>query len=582
MIMLRKSWVLCAAAIIGTVLWFALLAQRPLFDPDEGRYAEIPREMLSGGDWVIPHLNGLVYLEKPPLQYWLTAWAFRGLGQTEFAARFCTGLAGYLALLTVFFVGRDLKGVDAGLRAVLFTLGSALFVLLGHQLTLDMSLSFWLLAALGCFLAAQARRDTLRPWRAWMLGCWAAMALAVLTKGLIGVLIPGATLSVYVAWQRDWRALRHLNLRWGLPLFAAIAVPWFVLAARANRQFLGFFFIREHFLRFATPIEHRTEPWWFFAPVLVVGIVPWLPQAARALAAVPMERVQRGRFDAVRLLWIWCVFVLVFFSFSDSKLIPYILPAVAPLALLCAARPAGGRAALLTGAFLSLASCAGVSAYAWGAWSSAEAGQLLPLIRPMVLCLAALLALGALSAAALVQVGRPLAALAALSGSWFLGSAAILVAGNAAQSLFSARDAALALLHAAAAGMDVNGIPAAPPGIPATPPGIPATPPGGPAPRPAGIPVDIPVFAVQSYQQSLAFYLRRPVVLVDYRDEFDFGLGLDPQLGIPTLPVFADVWRPLAQGFAVLPPKSRDRLSDLRVPMREIARLPDRVIISRR
>jgi 4-amino-4-deoxy-L-arabinose transferase-like glycosyltransferase len=554
MIMLRKSWVLCAAAIICTVLWFALLAQRPLFDPDEGRYAEIPREMLSGGDWVIPHLNALVYLEKPPLQYWLTAWAFRGLGQTEFAARFCTGLAGYLALLTVFFVGRDLKGFDAGLRAVLFTSGSALFVLLGHQLTLDMSLSFWLLAALGCFLAAQKRRDTKRHWRGWMLGCWAAMALAVLTKGLIGVLIPGATLGAYLAWQRDWRVLRHLNLRWGLPLFAVIAVPWFVLAARANQQFLGFFFIREHFLRFATPIEHRTEPWWFFVPVLVVGIVPWLPQAARALCAVPMERVQRGRFDAVRLLWIWCVFVLVFFSFSDSKLIPYILPAVAPLALLCAARPdGGGRAALLTGALLSFASCAGVLAYACGAWSSAEGGQLLPLIRPTLFCMSALLALGALGAAVLVQVGRPLAALGALSGSWFLGSAAILVAGNAAQSLFSAKDAALALVRAAAVGADVNGIPA-----------------------------DVPVFAVQSYQQSLAFYLQRPVVLVDYRDEFDFGLVLDPQLGIPTLSQFAEVWRPLAQGFAVLPPRSRDRLSDLRVPMREIARFPDRVIISRR
>src|SRR6202048_4812121 len=113
MILLRKSWMLGAAAILGTVLWFALLGQRPLFDPDEGRYAEIPREMLSGGDWVIPHLNGLVYLEKPPLQYWLTALAFRGFGMNEFTARLCTGLAGYLSLVTVFFFGRKLWGPDA-------------------------------------------------------------------------------------------------------------------------------------------------------------------------------------------------------------------------------------------------------------------------------------------------------------------------------------------------------------------------------------------------------------------------------------------------------------------------------------
>ena len=96
------------------------------------------------------------------------------------------------------------------------------------------------------------------------------------------------------------------------------------------------------------------------------------------------------------------------------------------------------------------------------------------------------------------------------------------------------------------------------------------------------MPADVPVFAVQSYQQSLPFYLRRPVVLVDYRDEFDLGLTQDPQRGIATLQQFADVWRPLRRGFAVLPPDTRDKLSVLGLPMREIARFPDRVIISRR
>src|ERR1700674_1994721 len=163
--MLRKSWMLGAAAVFCTVLWFALLAERPLFDPDEGRYAEIPREMLSGSDWVIPHLNALVYLEKPPLQYWLTALAFRAVGENEFTARLCTGLAGYLSLATVFLVGRKLWGFEAGVRALLFTSASTLFVLLGHQLTLDMLLSFCLTAALGAFLMAQSRRD--QAWRAW-------------------------------------------------------------------------------------------------------------------------------------------------------------------------------------------------------------------------------------------------------------------------------------------------------------------------------------------------------------------------------------------------------------------------------
>jgi 4-amino-4-deoxy-L-arabinose transferase-like glycosyltransferase len=547
--MFRKSSIFGVAVIACTVLWFALLAGRPLFDPDEGRYAEIPREMLSGGDWVIPHLNALVYLEKPPLQYWLTALAFRGFGQNEFAARLCTGLAGFLSLATVFFIGRKLWGIDAGVRALLFTSASTLFVLLGHQLTLDMLLSFFLTAALGCFLMAQARHDSLVTWRVWMLGCWAAMAFAMLTKGLIGVLIPAATLIAYVVWQRDWMPLRRLNLRWGLPLFTAIAAPWFVLAARANPQFLRFFFVREHFQRFLTPIEHRTEPWWFFAPVLVVGIMPWLPHALRALGSPFADRAPRGQFDAARLLWIWCVFVLIFFSCSDSKLIPYILPAVPALALLCAGRKAGdSRASVLAGALLSLASCMGILAYASGRWSSAEARGLLLLIRPMLLCTCILLGAGALISASCVLRGRPRAALASLCISWFLASGTILVAANAAQALFSAKDIALALrLQAAAVGA-----------------------------------ADVPIFAVQSYQQSLIYYLQRPMVLVDYRDEFDLGLTQDPSRGIATLRQFAEAWQPLSDGFAVMPPSTRDRLSVLGVPMREIARFPDRVIMSRR
>jgi hypothetical protein len=546
--MFGKSWVLGAAAILGTVLWFALLAERPLFDPDEGRYAEIPREMLSGGDWVIPHLNALVYLEKPPLQYWLTALAFRSLGQNEFAARLCTGLAGYLSLATVFFLGRKLWGIEAGVRALLLTSASTLFVLLGHQLTLDMLLSFFLIAALGCFLMAQSRRG--EAWRAWMLCCWAAIALAVLTKGLIGVLIPAATLGAYVVWQRDWMLLRRLNLRWGLPLFTAIAAPWFVLAARASPQFLRFFFVREHFQRFLTPIEHRTQPWWFFVPVLVVAIMPWLPQATRALVSPFTDRAPRGQFDAARLLWIWCVFVLIFFSCSDSKLIPYILPAVPALALLCASRKADQAfGSLLAGALLSLASCMALLAYASGRWScSLEARELMLLIRPVIFCTCILLAVGALISAACVLRGRPLAALASLCISWFLASGTILAAGNVAQAGFSAKDIALAL-RLQGAGED---------------------------------PVRVPIFAVQSYQQSLVFYLQRPVVLVDYRDEFDLGLTQEPERGIATLRQFAEVWRRLSQGFAVMTPRTRDRLCALGVPIHEIARFRDGVIISRR
>jgi 4-amino-4-deoxy-L-arabinose transferase-like glycosyltransferase len=583
--MLRKSWTLGAAAAFGTVVWFALLAQRPLYDPDEGRYAEIPREMLDGGDWVIPRLNALAYLEKPPLQYWLTALAYRGFGQNEFAARLCTGVAGYLSLVAVFLLGRELWGFDAGLRALLFTSASTLFVLLGHQLTLDMLLSFCLTAALACLLLAQVRRDASGYWRYWMLGCWAAMALAVLAKGLIGVLIPVVSLGLYLTWERDWVLLRRLNLRWGLPLFAIIAVPWFALAARANTHFLTFFFIREHFQRYLTPIAHRTQPWWFFAPVLAVGITPWLPQAATALASTFAQRAPRGQFNAARLLWMWSMFVLIFFSLSDSKLVTYIPPAVPALALLCAGRKdADDRAGLMAGALLSLASCVALAAYMGGLWSSAESQELLSLIRPVLFGTCALWAAGALICAGCVLRGKPMAALAGLCIAWFLATATILVAANAAQSLYSGKELASALRReiavGGAAGAAAAGSAAVRTGVPVAVPA--AAPTGVPAAALTGAPAAVPIFAVQTYQQSWPFYLQRPVVLVGYRDEFDFGLTQDPRRGIATLKQFAEVWLPLSGGYAVMGPSTRDRLSAAGVPMREIARFPERVVVSRR
>ena len=531
-----------------TVLWFALLAGRPLFDPDEGRYAEIPREMLSGGDWVTPHLNGLVYLEKPPLQYWITALSLHCFGDSEAAARLWTGIAGYLSLAIVFALGRRLWGFDAGMRALLLSAASSLFVLLGHQLTLDMSLSFFLLACLAAFLMAQIERGDTRRGRTWMLGCWAAMALATLTKGLIGTLIPVATLLLYAAWQRDGTTLRRLHVRCGAALYAVIVAPWFVLAARANPDFLSFFFVREHWLRFLTPIEERTEPWWFFGAVLAVGILPWLALALRSLLHVPGPSVPRGQFDARRVLWIWCVFVLAFFSLSHSKLIPYILPMVAPLALLCASpslSSSSGRGSLWAGAAVSVAAGLCLLAYANGLWSTAHGPNLGVQLHSELTWISAMLGAAAIACAWLAGRARMQWALASLCAGWFAAVMAVLIAANSAQAFFSAKDIAFALAKQAAAGA--------------------------------------PVYSVGSYQQSLPFYLRHCVVLVDYRDEFALGLERQPDAGIATLAEFLRRWEALSDGYAVMPRFIYDELSTQGMPMRVIGEFPrELMLVSRR
>jgi len=528
------------------VLWFVLLGNRSLYDPDEGRYAEIPREMLQSGDWIIPHLDGLVYLEKPPLQYWLTALSFRWLGESDFAARLCPGIAGYLSLLVVYFLGRRLWGVDGGVRAALLTGASTLFVLLAHQLTLDMLLNFCLLGALACFASAQMERDHPALCRNWMLGCWAAMGFAVLTKGLIGIIIPAASLTFYVLWQRDFRAMQSLHLRCGVPLLLAIAGPWFVLAARANSRFLEFFFVREHFLRFLTPIEHRSEAWWFFIPVLAVGILPWAPLACAALLGTWRRGEPPGRFDPARLLGTWSVFIFVFFSLSNSKLVTYVLPVVPALALLCARpQPSAKEAAgIRLGAVLSLAASLGIIAYASGLWSAPKGDQLARQMLFGLSLIATSLAVSAIVSLVLLLRTQTRRALVVLCVGWFLATAALLLAGSEAQRFFSGKQSADLL----------NSV----------------------------VPVGAPIYAVQYYEQSLPFYLKRPVILVDYRDEFALGLDEAPAAGIADLATFSERWRNSSDGYAIMRLHTRDLLLAQGLPMREVGRIRHRVVVSRR
>jgi 4-amino-4-deoxy-L-arabinose transferase-like glycosyltransferase len=415
---------------------------------------------------------------------------------------------------------------------------------LGHQLTLDMLLSFWLLAFLACFLMAQLEYDNRRRRAWWMLGCWAAIAFAVLTKGLIGIIAPAATGLAYAFWQGDRRVLRRLNLRWGVPLLALIAVPWFVLAARANPAFLKFFIVREHFQRFLTPIELRSEPWWFFCAVLIVGILPWAPAAVRTLLLAVRQRMPRGEFDAAGVLLTWCAFLFLFFSLSNAKLIPYILPVVPALALLCARPGRAGRADVGMGAALTLLSGAAILLATNSPWQSSKVAAVAVAARTALSCTGALLGLGALATFELLRRRHDLAALSVLCAAWFLTSLGITVGATDAQGAFSAKAAALALKNTASA--------------------------------------ETPVFSLQLYDQTLPFYLGRTVTLVGYRDEFALGLDQDPARGIADVAEFSERWQRLSQGYAVMRPLTRDLLLAEGLPMREIAQFKNRVVESRR
>lgn len=318
--------------IVLGALWFATSPLRPLFDPDEGRYAEIPREMAATGDWITPRLNGLKYFEKPPLQYWGTAAAYSAFGFSEWTARLWTVGLAFLCLPMVYFWTARLYGAAAGYSALAVLAVSPYFGLIAHLNLLDAGFTFWLAGAVFAFCLGQCAPEGSRSERRWMLLAWLAAALAVLTKGIVVGVLAGGALVLYTLAERDLRTWRRLHPAAGLALFLAVTAPWFIAVTLKNPSFPQFFFVHEHFARFLTKVHKRVEPWWYFLVLLLIGALPWLAALPRAAARAWFERDGETGFKPLKFLIIFSGITLVFFSLSESKLAPYILPLFPPLA----------------------------------------------------------------------------------------------------------------------------------------------------------------------------------------------------------------------------------------------------------
>jgi 4-amino-4-deoxy-L-arabinose transferase-like glycosyltransferase len=539
----RRLYVGLAALLAA--LWLAGLGARPLFNPDEGRYAEIPREMLASGDWVLPHLNGLVYAEKPPLQYWATALSYRCFGLTEFAARLYGALCALGTIGLVWALAKRLGGEQAAWRAAAMLAGMLIFAVLGHLLTLDMSLTFYLTLSLTGFLFAQPIRDQPRHARAWMLLAWVAAALGVMTKGIVAAAIPAAVLAVYTLWTRDFSVWRRVQLPRGLALFALIAAPWHFLVARRDGDFLKFYFVHEHLARYLTPIAQRVEPWWFFVAVFVAGTAPFTYSALRVLA-LGWRRTGSSGFDARLFLWIWVLFIGVFFSLSDSKLMPYILPVMPAVALLIAvSEPRALKLDYLITAAVTLLIGLGLG-IAYFRFPQLLSGSqrgafFLPLAKACAKVGALLIVSGAF---VLVQGARDATRAGVFLGTgWCLAWIWIGVEAAAIGPVYSGLDLA-------------RSVPDADRGA--------------------------PIYSVATYDQSVDFYLARSVTLVRFRGELDYGLNKNPALAIPDLAQFERRWVNDSQAFAVMEPSMYDQLLSDGLPLRIVGRTAGRIMAARR
>jgi len=520
-------------AIALVVVWFACLGTRALISPDEGRYAALALEMLRSGDWVTPRLNGLLYFEKPPLQYWMGALLFGLFGVTEFAARLWPAIAGFLTVLLVGFTGTRLWDRETGIRSAAITASMAWVIGNSHFLTLDAGLTLFMTLILCAVLIAQFATPAGDQRRNWIWVAWAAMAGAVLSKGLIGLLIPGAVLFLTSLWRRDFRLWREMHWVSGLLIFFVLAAPWFVLVSMRNPGFAEFFFVHEHFARYLTQVHRREGGWWYYLPLLAAGLVPWVGGLPWLLRKSDSSTAARG--VAVNdLLVAWVAFILVFFSASGSKLPSYILPAFPALALMLAIQL--GRT--------------GITALRWH------------LLVPVLL---GLLAVGAstqverfVSSEAPLDALTPFAmslrigAFALLAGAacawWSLGAKRLTVA--VVSLAFGALTACTVLMQAhdafgqfkSAARLSAVLLPQ--------------------------IDANTPVFSVSAYDQTLPFYLHRNIVLVDYVDEFELGQQHEPGRSLGSVDAFVARWQMLPKAAAYMGLDTYTRLRQRGLPMR--------------
>jgi len=330
----RLSLSLLLALISLTYLYTA--AGGAIFDDGDALYSHIAQQMAKNGDWVTPYANGVRFLDKPPMMYWLMALSYRVLGCNEFAARLPAALAVLGISVLMFLMGKRAGGASAGFTAgmaVALCIGTFLFT---RQAFPDVIFVFFLTLAIFAFHEWYLNeRNPLLP----ALLFYASLAGAVLTKSLIGLVFPVAIIMIFLIAARDLRRVLHLHILKGSLLFICLALPWHILAARRNPGFLWYFFVNEQFLRFMgkrQPVDYESISLPVFWALVLLWLFPWsafLPAIRHLFRKFSWQELRTR--CTIWLCAIWAVVVLAFFSVS-SRIEHYSMPIFPPLALLLA------------------------------------------------------------------------------------------------------------------------------------------------------------------------------------------------------------------------------------------------------
>jgi 4-amino-4-deoxy-L-arabinose transferase-like glycosyltransferase len=336
------AWAILILATLY-VCYFSHLGAIGFVGPDEPRYAWIARDMAETGDWVTPRLYGKPWFEKPPLLYWGAALSFKLFGVSEAAARLPSAASALLATLALAWLALVLYGGETARWLLLLLPTTVGMIGFSHAAATDMPFSGMLTIAMVCAavvlgLARGEHTPNLppTPWLARLLFGF-FLGLAILAKGPAAIILSGGAIFFWALSTKRWREALGLLHPVALASFGLTALPWYILCARRNPDFFRIFIIEHNIKRYLTPEFQHIQPFWFYAPVLLVAFLPWTGVLLWTGMAGLIRFVKLHKCsDGMSFLLCWLSFCVVFFSVSQSKLPGYILPAVPALALILA------------------------------------------------------------------------------------------------------------------------------------------------------------------------------------------------------------------------------------------------------
>lgn len=307
--------------LFSYVFFFYGMGEYSLKEPDEGRYAEIPREMIELNDYTVPHINYVRYFEKPPLFYWAVAASYKIFGVNEWSFRFANAFSAFLCMLSLYIFARRWFGERAAFLSSIVLISSFGFFSMARIVTIDMFFTLWLSLSLFCFLGYYREKKPL-----FIYFFYAFLAFATLSKGIVAIILLIVTIIIFLLIEKKTSFIKEMRIIKGIIIYSVIALPWFIAISLRESEFFYFFVIDQHFLRFFTAKHKRTGSLFYFLPVLIGGMFPWS-------ILIPRSIISLWKRSEIRLFLIWSAIVFLFFSVSKSKLPPYILPVFPPLAI---------------------------------------------------------------------------------------------------------------------------------------------------------------------------------------------------------------------------------------------------------